>query len=881
MKKYRYIIHFITFFLGATITLPAITGSRRRYRTKKKQTPVVQQELVLVDFLGKNMRTHIDIANISSVEPTSQAAVALPKPLPLKKSPTPDFVARIDNPPLPADMQIQKSNTTQDLEVNGDEEEDIIELHFENADLENFIKQIEDIFEVTFITDDSIQPIAKDRKQIKGNKISFKTHKPLSKKEVWNLFVTLLEIAGFAVIPQPDPTMFRITTIAIALKSPIPAFIGVDPTTLPETDELIRYVYFIENANIDTLKTIIDSLRSTASSLIALKEHKAFVLTDKAYNIKTLMKIVKELDKISIPETMSILKLKNADAKQIAELYQSLLPKEETSPRFFSRKQPTSLYFPENTRIIAEPRTNALILLGPKNAIKQIEEFIVKHIDVELDQAYSPLYVHQLRYADATTVATIMNEVTQFGKATDAGKSGGVRGVDQYMRPMSFVPETETNRLIIKAYYEDYLKVKKIIETLDEAQPQVAIEVLILAVSIGNRKSLGAQIRSKEPNTNKGLLGRNVTFQTSGLFGSSTIVQNTETINGSKTSNGSNRLLGNLLKLVTGAGPGNTILSLGKDIVDGAASVWGVFQMLQTITNLEVISNPFLIATNKTPAKVYLGEERRVVTATIVGTDNVDSFGKDQAKLEVNITPQINSDGMILLDLVINIDDFRDSADKTSAEKNIRTIKTSTIVADKEVLALGGLIRNKTTNNVSKTPLLGNIPILGWLFKNKQKTQDKESLLILISSHIIDPFSEGNMREFTNERIKDYHGTIDEMHSLTEKRDPIHRLFFEGKEQGTEELIESFLFERQDKKEKKNNRLRKRVTKNQRGRYKSRTKQKPETQKRKAIAPPQPKTEATCVAQDNSLRDKIKQKKRTALSLTNFINHDTDKGSRV
>ncbi len=89
------------------------------------------------------------------------------------------------------------------------------------------------------------------------------------------------------------------------------------------------------------------------------------------------------------------------------------------------------------------------------------------------------------------------------------------------------------------------------------------------------------------------------------------------------------------------------------------------------------------------------------------------------------------------------------------------------------------------------------------------------------------------------------------------------------------------MFERQDKKEKKNNRLRKRVTKNQRGRYKSRTKQKPETQKRKAIAPPQPKTEATCVAQDNSLRDKIKQKKRTALSLTNFINHDTDKGSRV
>ncbi len=600
MKKHSYIIHFITFFLGATITLPAITGSRRMYRKKKKQTPIVQQERVLDDFLGKNMRTHIDISNISNAEPTPQAAVALLKPLPLKKSPNPDFVARIDNPPLPADMQTQESNATQDLEADDDQEEDIIELDFENADLENFIKQIEDIFEVTFIIDDSIQPITKDRKQIKGNKISFKTHQPLSKKEVWNLFVTLLEIAGFAVIPQPDPTIFRITTIAIARKSPIPAFIGVDPNTLPETDELIRYVYFIENANIDTLKTIIDPLRSTASSLIALKEHKALVLTAKAYNMKTLMKIIKELDKISIPETMSNLKLRNADAKQISELYQILLTKEENSPRVYSNKQPTSLYFPENTSIISEPRTNALILLGPKNAIKQIEEFIVKHIDVELDQTYSPLYIHQLKYADATTIAEIMNNVTQFGKDTDAGKSGGVRGVDQYMRPMSFVAEKETNRLIIKAYYEDYLKAKKIIEILDEAQPQIAIEVLILAVSINNRKSLGAQIRSKERNTNKGFLGKNVTFQTSGLFGSSTIVENNE------KDSGANRLLGNLLKLVTSAAPGNTILTLGKDIVDGAASVWGVFQMLQTVTNAEVISNPFLIATNKTPSLVLL-----------------------------------------------------------------------------------------------------------------------------------------------------------------------------------------------------------------------------------------------------------------------------------
>ena len=860
MKKFQYHLRIFVLLGLALLVLDTNAGSRKRY--KKTVQVKKQQETPSYDLLGSDIRTHIDIP-----QQTAQPTAIIPAPLPPKKTLDSELMARIDNPPLPYELANTNENDqpNQVIEEKEEEEEDIIELHFENADLVNFIKQIEDIFELTFITNDAIQPVVKGRKQIKGNKISFKTHRPLSKKEVWNLFVTFLEIAGFAVIQQADPEIYRITTIETARKSPIPAFIGVDPQTLPETDEIIRYVYFIENTNVDTLKTIIDPLRSSASSLIMLKEHKAFVLTDKAYNIKTLMKIVKELDKISIPESMFVLKLRNADAKQVAELYQSLLPKEEATPRFFSKKQPTSLYFPENTRIIAEPRTNALILLGPKDAIKKIEEFIVKNIDVELDQAYSPLHIHQLRYADAVTIAEIMNNVTQFGKDTDAGRAGGVRGIDQYMRPMAFVPEKETNRLIIKGYYEDYLKAKEIIETLDEAQPQVAIEVLILAVSINSRKSLGAQIRSKEPNTNKGLLGKNITFQTSGLFGSSKIVENTATTKGTE------RLLGNLLNLVTLASPGSTVLSFGKDIISGLSSVWGIFHILKTVTNAEVLSNPFLIATNKTPAKVFLGEERRVKTAEAVGQQTVEAFGSDEAKLEVKITPQINSDGMILLDLEITINDFINSALPNDAEKNIKEIKTSTIVADREVLALGGLIRNKTTNNVSKTPLLGDVPILGWLFKNKQKTQDKETLLILISTRIIEPKSEKDVREFTNERVADYYGTLDEMYNLTERHDPIHNIFFEQK---TEKFVEDYLFERTKTKNKKNNRLRKRVSKNKRKKQSEKNNQKsipiePSTETNNAEEPitvVQPKS--------NRLLEKIQRKKRTKLSLTDFLSDD-------
>jgi len=855
----------LSFLLSTCLFLSLQAGGIKRYRKNKRKNKSVSEinksdsiTIAQVDESGR-----LDIVQeqlINQNNNTSQQEEKFAKK------------ERKDDAPLIPTLDIINNNTLGNMqqdeqrkkEGKRDEEEEIIELNFENADLQNFIKQVEDIFEVTFISDDAIQPLAQGRKQIKGNKISFKTQEPLSKKEAWNLFVTFLEIAGFALVPQPDPRIYRITTIPTARKSPITAFIGVDYTQLPENDEIIRYVYFIQNSSVDSIKNVIDPLRSSASSLVVLKEHKAFILTDKAYNIRTLMQIVNELDKASMPQSMSILKLRRADAKQVKELYDSLIqPADRGTSRFFSRKQPTSLFFPESTRIIVEPRTNALVLLGPKDALQRIEDFIVKNIDVELDQPYSPLYTYQLKYADAETIAEIMNNVTQYGKETEAGKSGGVRGIDKYLRPMSFVAEQETNKLIIKGYYEDYLKARKIIEKLDEAQPQIAIEVLILAISATDIKELGTQLRSKKPGGPDGLIGQNVEFQTSGLFGgTSSIVENED------ATRGVDRLLGDILKVVVGAKAGNTILALGQD----AFGVWGVFQALQTFTDAEIISNPFLIATNKTPATVYLGEERRIQTATIVGTSEVPSFGSDEAKLEVKLTPQINSDGMIILDLVITINDFVDSVNLTDATKNIREIKTSTIVANKEVLALGGLIRNRITRNQTKTPFLGDIPVLGWLFKNQSKVEQKQNLLILISSRIIEPGSERIAHEFTEERVADYYGTIDGMRQEAQKRDPIHKLFFEsGREH--EKTAESFLLQRNNENPRQKNRGPKQqlVKNKKRGRGRRKNKKNIPESPHENKQPAKNSVPLLVSEEDQRLRDKIKNKRRKKLSLTEFL----------
>ena len=195
-------------------------------------------------------------------------------------------------------------------------------------------------------------------------------------------------------------------------------------------------------------------------------------------------------------------------------------------------------------------------------------------------------------------------------------------------------------------------------------------------------KQLGAQLRSKVPGTDS-LLGKNVQFQTSGLFAGSSvgsgIVQN---INSNL---GATKLLGNLISLVTGAGPGNTIINLGHD----AYGVWGIFQMLQTISNVHVLSNPFITATNKTEAIVKLGTTRRVVTSVVQGNTPIPGQGDYPACLTVTITPQINSDGMITLDYTVEIIDFTNPTNPTDAATSVKKVKSFAVVADQEILALG------------------------------------------------------------------------------------------------------------------------------------------------------------------------------------------------
>jgi general secretion pathway protein D len=684
-----------------------------------------------------------------------------------------------------------------------DDEEETVEFYFEDADIDNLLKQISSLYDVVFITSDMISPIPKDaagqdQKALKGNKLSFKTHKPLTKKAAWDLFLTFLDIAGFTLTTESKPNIYRVIQVpnGTSVKAPIPAYIGVDPSKLPTNDQMIRYVYFVQNTSLVTIKTVVDQLRSSASgSPIELTDMQAIMITDKAYNIVSLMEIVSELDRVAMPQAMSVLKLKRADAEDVKKIYNDLTgaKDEGVASRLFPRKQPTTTYFPDTVSIIPYKRTNALILLGTEEGIRKVEEFVIKHVDIDVTAPYPPIRVHNLRFADAKQIAQIMTDVTNYSQDTEAGKSGGVRGEDKYLKKMTFTAEPTSNRLIIEGDEEDYLMVKDILNKLDEQQPQIAIEALLLSVSINDDRQLGAQLRSKSPGGTDGLLGNTVKFATSGLYGTAGVQVAPTGVPGAQS--GSNRLLANLVNLAIGAPTGSTVVSLGSD----PYGVWGLFQALQTVANTQIIATPFLVATNKTNAKVTVGQTRRVTVAQVVASNPnpVNSQDDKSANVILDVTPQINSDGMIVLELNITVDQFADPTTFTSATVNTKTLKTRTVVSNGEVLALGGLIQNSAQLNMSQTPILGKIPILGWLFKNREDAQQRNNLLVLMCARILPPESTYEADKFTKNRILAYHTSLAEMVNPGITSDPVNKFFFEQKSDSTDRIMENFMFNRQ------------------------------------------------------------------------------------
>lgn len=636
-------------------------------------------------------------------------------------------------------------------------EEKNIYLNFENTDLAHFVNYMAELKKINLIPDKSLE----------SAKVSLTIRDPLNLEGAWNIFLTVLEMANFSIIKVGD--VYKVVAKDQKLKQPLPAYINVPSETLPDSDLLIRYVTFLENINVESIQELIKSMLSATHGLIVQPDVNGLIITDKSYNIKAASKIIQELDQAGQPEAVVVLRLKQANAPEVRDLLASLISKQDGGPlaRLLGRVEGTKEYFPPGTKIIAEERTNSLILLGAPGPIAKIEKFVTENIDTELKGIDSPLHIYELQHTNAEQIATVLKtvvEAPQGGAGQQASKYGAVRGGVKYFKSMIIEVDKEGNRLIISSTdKQDWKMLKKTIKDLDKPQPQVALETLIVSINSIDMKNLGGMMRDKKT----GILGRNIDFQTTPIGSTPSILTNPP-----NTSGGTNvSLLGNLLNQLA-LTQGATLLSIGK-----STNIWAVFNAVKSITNASVLSQPFVTVGNKAQANVVVGQTLRILNeqgATESG------FGEVKAETTLQVQPQINLDGIVRLAIDTKIENF-DDVKAGNGNKSTKHVKTDVTIADGQVLILGGFVSTQVSDIAQKTPLFSDLPILGWFFKNQQRTVTKNYVFVFMSPTIIKPREKPGMQLYTKMKLHDATDQIEKTVITTKTKDPIFNWFFNPK----------------------------------------------------------------------------------------------------
>ncbi len=638
-----------------------------------------------------------------------------------------------------------------------------IYLNFEKASLASVVNYLAEQRKLNIIP----------HKDLAAKTVSLTTRNPLTLNKAWDVLLTLLEMNNFTIINVDD--VYRIVPSNTNKQEPLPLYSasqGTQPEDLPDSDLVIRYVYILKNITTTVAKTIFDGLMGADKTQVNA-ELSTCIITAKSNNIKAAMKIIKELDTGGLRESIKILKLRHTDPNTIKKLFtDQIMDNKESAQqktiRFVGPKEKSEMtYFSKTTRIIEETRHNALILLGQEQNISRIIDFIQKYLDVPMKAAESRLHVKELKYVKAKEIEKILTAMT---KAPTKGKSP-VEGEFRFFEDVTIKAETDTagdkekeesrgsgNRLIIACNKDDWRRLEKLIDKLDKPQPQVALEVMIVDIDEITTRKLGAQIKEK---TGKSL-AKGMTAFTSNL---SDHTDNLIDVAAKTVDKVSNSPLG------------TSVATLGK-----SGDIWAVIKTFFSSASTNVISQPFMITSNNTESKLEVTHTKRIpgkfeekTSASDNPTRKMDTV---TAKTIISIKPRINVGGLVDLKIEIDLGEFLEEGAEDRPPRSTRKLETRTNIATGEVLVLGGLTKNKIADNRYETPILGDIPIIGNLFKHKEKVRQKTNLFVFIRPSIIKPNFEGGADEYTQLKLDYAKYQILNAEDMRVTKDPIQRWFF-------------------------------------------------------------------------------------------------------
>ena len=576
--------------------------------------------------------------------------------------------------------------------INAVSAETGVTLNLKDADIRSFIETVAEATGRNFVVDPRVKA-----------KVTVVSARSMNREEVYQVFLSVLQVHGYAAVQVGE--IIKILPDVNAKQGPVVTGGG---STQATGDELVTRVVPIKNVPAAQMVPILRPLVPQQGHLAAYPNSNVLVVSDRAANIKRLISIINRIDRPDSQE-IEVVPLQHASAAEVVRIIDSM------------RRQDAQGQVPGGTTLAADERSNSILLSGDNAARLRIRGLIA-HLDTPLQGGGNSQVVF-LKYAKATELAPILLGVSQFEAEGQQGGANGAATAAAGSQEVDIQADETNNALIITAAPAKFDSLRRIINQLDVRRAQVLVEAVIAEVSTNLAKDLGVEFayvptdRSSGTTPAFGTLLPNSGIDLTGLLGDS----------------------GNAIGAITsGAFVGAAKLS-GKD------RFAALIRALEGDTATNILSTPQLMTLDNEEAEIVVAQNVPFITGQFTntgsGTDSAvnpfQTIEREDVGITLRITPQINEGDSVKLDIETESSSISNSAVASDLITNKRSISTSVLAKDQQTIVLGGLIEDSYRDNVQKVPLLGDIPLLGHLFKATSTTSDKQNLMVFIHPVIV------------------------------------------------------------------------------------------------------------------------------------------------
>ncbi|MDG1389314.1 MAG: type II secretion system secretin GspD [Halioglobus sp.] len=580
-------------------------------------------------------------------------------------------------------------------------------VNLKETDIQELIKFVAEVTGTTIVVDPAVK-----------GKVKVVSSKPVSKDELYDLFLSILDVHGYTAVRSGG--VVRVIQSKDARSSPV----SVADDGPRGSDEYMTQVIRLDNISAAKLIPVLRPLVPQQAHMAAYAPSNAIIISDVSANIDRIKDIIQRMDRSAVQKT-DIIKLRYAVADDVVAMLDKL---NKSEAKQSGGAEPEVL-------LVADSRTNSVLVSGDEMERARMSQ-LIKHLDTPLEQSGNVRVVY-LEYAEAKEIAEVLTRVMQNINSLENADGKAQRS---NAKTATIEADEGTNSLIITAETDEMAAIESVIHRLDIRRAQVLVEAIIVEMTFSEGQDLGLQWLFA--NTDSGFYGSNINSpsQAQQLAGA----LNPDNGDEATPSNDSEFDVGALAGALAGT-PG---LSLGWGSVDDDLTMTVILNALKTQGNANILSTPSLLTLDNQEAFITVGQNVPFITGSYTNAGSSDgasnpfqTIERENVGITLAVTPHINEGDSVVLEIeqevsnvIIGASQISEAADIITSE---RKIQTKVLAQDSKVVVLGGLIEDNVQDGQQKVPILGDIPFLGRLFRTDSVDVSKTNLLIFIRPTII------------------------------------------------------------------------------------------------------------------------------------------------